>query len=371
MGIFINYGTDPAAMTQELMRSADVASLLGDVRRVTIKPNLVVARPAAGGATTHPEIVEGIILYLNEHGISDIAIAEGSWVGADTMRAFEVCGYTALAKKYGVRLIDTKRDKAILVKSDYCDDLKICESAIDTDFLINVPVLKGHCQTGLTCCLKNLKGVIPDSEKRRYHSAGLMEPIAALGGAIKPQLHIIDSICGDLDFEEGGNPVEANRILLGFDGVLLDSYCASLIGYHADDIGYLRLARERATRANATWSAHDAGLLEIIEFNSKNKPIMQRKRFDSGAYASMIEADGACSACYAALVYALRQTGNPGKLRKKTGASLEGSKIKIGQGFRGKKLAGVGSGDCVSGCKAYVRGCPPSALDIVEFLTTI
>jgi len=353
MNIYINYGTDAAGMTEELMERARVAALIKPGLRATIKPNLVVGRPADGGATTHPQIVEGIICYLQKHGVDDIKIAEGSWIGADTMRAYEACGYASLSKKYGVKLVDTKRDKAFLVKNDYYKELKICESAYETDFLINVPVLKGHCQTRLTCCIKNLKGLIPDGEKRRYHSEGLTKPIAALGMAIKPDLHVIDSICGDLDFEEGGNPVESNRVILGFDPVLLDSYCASLMGYSPDEIGYLKLMKSYGA------GNYFGGGDQLIELNSEKKPKTGRTH-SAGAhkFAPMIEEDGACSACYAALIYALRQTGGvPGR-----------KKVKIGQGYKGKNPGGVGVGNCASGCDAYVKGCPPTALDIVEFL---
>ena len=338
-------------MTGELLERAGVSSMLKPEYRVTIKPNLVVGNPADGGATTHPQIVDGIILFLQKHGIRDITIAEGSWVGADTRRAFETCGYAELAKRRGVKLIDTKRDKVVTVKSAYAGDIKICESAVNSDFLINVPVLKGHCQTGMTCCLKNLKGLIPDGEKRRYHSEGLSKPIAALGAAVKPNLHVVDGICGDLDFEEGGNPVVANRIILGFDPVQLDSYCAPLMGYRPDEIAYLRLAKEFG--AGEYYKSID----RVVELNADNKPPAKNAR-GAGArrYAHMIDEDGACSACYAALVFALRQ-----------GGGFRG-KIKVGQGFAGKKPCGIGSGNCASGCDAYVKGCPPSALDISEFL---
>ena len=52
----------------------------------------------------------------------------------------------------------------------------------------------------MTCALKNLKGCLPDREKRRFHALGLQKPIAALGAALKPRLIVVDSICGDLDF---------------------------------------------------------------------------------------------------------------------------------------------------------------------------
>ncbi len=349
--LYINYGVNLQQMTWELMEAAQVADRLNPSMRVGIKPNLVVARPASDGATTHPEIVEGIIQYLQAAGIKDISILEGSWVGDSTQRAFKNCGYLELAQKYGVKLTDTKQDKAVKVESKGLE-LEVCESALTVDYLINVPVLKAHCQTGITCCLKNLKGCIPDSEKRRYHKLGLSKPIAVLGSVLRPDLHIVDSVCGDLTFEEGGNPMPANRILLGFDPVLLDSYGAQLIGFEPDEIGYLRIAREYGI---GNYAGTDTKLLEL---NSEHKPrTVLNHRGIAARLGALIEEDSACSACYAALIYALDKTGG-----------ISGEKIKIGQGFRGKTVHGMGVGNCTAGCDCYVKGCPPKAKDIAELI---
>jgi len=164
--ISIIYGTNVMDMTCTLLRESDVAKRLTAGMNVVVKPNLVVAKPATEGAVTHPEIVEGIVVFLKENGICSITIAEGSWLGETTTRAFDRCGYSALAKKYGIKLFDTKNDK--VVKKTVGDlTLGVCETVLNADFLINVPVLKGHCQTTMTCCLKNMKGCIPDSEKQR------------------------------------------------------------------------------------------------------------------------------------------------------------------------------------------------------------
>ena len=177
--ITIIYGTNVTEMTYVLLRETVAGNRFKTGMNVVIKPNLVVAKPASEGATTHPEVVEGIILFLKEHGINNPVIAEGSWLGETTNRAFERCGFTALAKKYALKLFDTKNDN-VLKKTAHGLTLGVCETIANADFLINVPVLKGHCQTTLTCCLKNMKGCIPDSEKRRYHNIGLHKPIAAL-----------------------------------------------------------------------------------------------------------------------------------------------------------------------------------------------
>ena len=351
--ITIIYGTSAAEMTYTLLKDAAVEKRLDVGMNVVIKPNLVVAKNAAEGATTHPEIVEGIILFLKERGVTNVTIAEGSWLGETTGRAFERCGYTVLAKKHALKLFDTKKDN--VVKKTACGlTLGVCETVANADFLINVPVLKGHCQTTLTCCLKNMKGCIPDAEKRRYHSIGLHKPIAALNTILKPDLHVIDGICGDPTFEEGGNPVVSNRVLLGTDPVLLDSYGAALLGYNPDEIDYLRYAAEYGVGKMFD------DTIKIRELQVENRPRMN----PSGQgdlvrrLAKHIDEQNACSACYAALIFALNKTGMR-HLR---------DKIKIGQGFRGKKPGGFGVGNCCAGCDQHVPGCPPTAAEIIEKL---
>jgi len=356
--ICINYGTDPKAMTYELLDHMCAASEITPDMKVLIKPNLVNVTQAANGATTHPEIVEGIIVYLKQNGIDKITIGESSSVDLkDTAGAFHACGYTRLVDEYDIRLHDMKDDKPLTMQYDG-KDYYICSSVLDHDYIINVPVLKGHCQTKITCCMKNLKGLIPDKEKKRYHALGLHGPIAALSGLVKVDLNIVDSICGDLDYEEGGNPVQSDRILMSKDSVLLDSYCAGLIGYDPEDIGYLHNAK-----AYGLGDFADPDTL-IEELNKDHKPEenITRSRM-AEKLSKYVEADSACSVCYAALIYALHKLDT----KNLTDLGLDDT-IKIGQGFKGKHIDGFGSGDCTSGCTGNVRGCPPSAADILKVL---
>ena len=99
--IYIKSGTNYKEMTKELLTQCGLASVISDKKmQIGIKPNLVSPSKASWGATTHPEIVAGIIEYLQENGYGNIAILEGSWVGDKTEESFEVCGYNELAEKY-------------------------------------------------------------------------------------------------------------------------------------------------------------------------------------------------------------------------------------------------------------------------------
>ena len=242
--IFIKTGTKYKKMTRELLEESNLAELIGDKNKmVGIKPNLVSPSDPANGGTTHPEIVAGILEYLKENGFKNSMILEGSWVGDRTADAFEVCGYRQLCEDYDVEFYDTQKDKSYT--KDCCGlELKICESVKKVDFLINVPVMKGHCQTKITCALKNMKGLIPNTEKRHFHSMGLHKPIAHLNVGIHQDFIVVDNICGDLDFEDGGNPVVMNRIWTAMDPVLVDAYVCQQLHYKVSDVPYVKLAGE-------------------------------------------------------------------------------------------------------------------------------
>lgn len=362
----IAYGVDASNTAEKvytLLETEHVELLLQRELRskmnIVLKPNLVVAKVPGEGATTHPQIVEGIVVFLKEHGFPVPVIAEGSWVGAATRHAFKQCGYEALSKRFGLKLLDTKKDKVVRKTVDGIS-MDICESIANAGFLINLPVLKGHCQTTLTCCLKNLKGCIPDSEKRRYHQIGLHRPIAELNVVVKPQLHLVDAICGDPTFEEGGNPVESNRLLLGTDPVLIDSFCASLLGFETDEIAYLKIAVKHGVGRLFDKNCTVRELFTEHKTDNLGDASERRSRLVT-RFREHIDENDACSACFAALICALNNTDIHSL------DSLPGSqKIKIGQGFRGKKCSGFGVGTCTAGCEEHVPGCPPSAVDIVR-----
>jgi uncharacterized protein (DUF362 family) len=358
--ILIMYGNDPYEMIPQIMDATKIETQLDRSATIAIKPNLVVAKPSESGATTDPAIVDALITWLKQKGYSQISIIESAWVGERTERAFNVCGYQDIAKKHDVELVDLKKDQAVeVVVGDMA--LKVCQCAINADFLINIPVLKAHCQTNMTCALKNLKGCIPDSEKRRYHALGLHKPIAYLNKALTSHLTIVDGIVGDLTFEEGGTPVEMDRIIVGSDPVLVDSYITKLMGLELEDVPYIKLAEELAVGSS------DIDRAVIKELNMGNHSTKTTKATHHiRKLVKNVKDDQACSACYGNLVQALNRLYEDGELG---GINQD---ILIGQGYKGKKsLKGIGIGQCLKGCDTYVNGCPPRADEILKYLRKI
>jgi len=349
--IAVIFGDDGRRLARELLNELRPGTDWPRDAEIALKPNLILAKSAASGATTHPEVVAGVIEYLQDEGFRRICIMEGSWVGDRTARALEVCGFRALSRRYGVELVDLQTDAA----EDRLVDgvrLRVCRRVLQTGRLINLPVLKGHCQTRLTCALKNLKGCIPDSEKRRYHELGVHRPVALLNTVIRPAFTLVDGLCGDPGFEEGGEPAPGRRLLAGWDPVLLDVYAAGLLGLAPDDVPYIGMAAALGV------GRADLSAARVRYLNRGEGVCTHIEREAAKPYRGCIQEEAACSACFGSLVGALR-------CLEAARAIPDGLRFAIGQGFRGRDGTALGIGDCTRGFAAHVPGCPPRLADIV------
>lgn len=354
--IILIHGTNYKEMTKQVLEQADLAADIGDKRKkIALKPNLVTAKEPASGATTHSELLAGTIEYLQDHGFSDITVMEGSWVGDQTGYAYRAAGYDEVCKKYHVPFVDLQKDSSREYSAAGMK-IRLCDQAAAVDYMINMPVLKGHCQTTVTCALKNNKGVIPNSEKRRFHTLGLHKPIAHLNTIARNDFILVDNICGDLDFEEGGNPVVMNRILGFKDPVLCDTFVCECMGYSVEDVPYISLAERLGV--GSTDLAHANRIYLNPPTEAAGTFRMTRRVQGLTRFTAPKDA---CSACYGSLIYALDRLNDMGRLKKNL------PQVAIGQGYQGQD-GEIGVGKCTACCQKSLGGCPPKAADIVEFL---
>lgn len=352
--LFVTYGSSPREMADAVLEQSGFLAGADRSISIGIKPNLVVAKPASSGATTSPELVEAVVEHLYSNGFRRIYIMESSSVGVDTMDAFAACGYGEVARRTGAELVDLKRTETVDVSIDGYR-MAVFSKVLEVDCLINMPVLKAHCQTLLTCALKNLKGCIPDSEKRRFHRLGLHEPIARLNRAVNTDFVIVDALCGDLTFEEGGNPVRMDRVVACEDPVATDAYCARLIGLDPRSVEYITLAER--------YGVGQAEPVTVIESGEPRECCgLSRAEGLVAQLTRNVHSKQACSACFGVLVHALYRLRKSGALR-----ALDAD-LCVGQGYRGVAVEGFGIGNCVNRASDFVRGCPPSAEDIVRAL---
>jgi uncharacterized protein (DUF362 family)/Ni,Fe-hydrogenase III small subunit len=214
--------------------------------RVLIKPNLVTwddqFKIAPFGVFTTTRLVEDLVIMLKDHGCREISIGEGSvqvQKGIGTMAAFAGLGYPSLVNKYGVKLVDFNAGKSVTFKVRGGPTLYIAKEAMESDFLVNFPVLKTHAQTKVSLGLKNLKGCLRTSSKKICHhvSPGLEYCFTFVADCVKPALTIVDGIYalerGPLHF---GNAFRKGIIIVSRDILGADMVAAKTIGYDPQDI---------------------------------------------------------------------------------------------------------------------------------------
>ncbi|MBU1344937.1 MAG: DUF362 domain-containing protein [Proteobacteria bacterium] len=207
--------------------------------KVLIKPNIVLASnrkkiPLYGVVTT-TRVLEEIIILLREYGCTDITIGEGSpyhkELNLSTLNGYQSSGLTRVAEKYGINLVDFNNGEFKNVDLGPTK-IKLAREALESDFLINVPVLKTHMQAMVSLNLKNLKGCLKQSSKMKFHKVGLDEMIARLNMVLKPKLNIIDGI---YSIERGpgisGRAYRTNLIIASrdaFSGDIVGTTCLGI-----------------------------------------------------------------------------------------------------------------------------------------------
>ncbi len=242
-----SYRESPGSLRQALELCGGLEGLKGD-HRVLIKPNLVawddVFPIAPYGVYTTTRLVEDLVIILKEHGCSGITIGEGSVEikkGVGTMAAFQGLGYGDLAKKYGVTLVDFNAGKSEAFAFHDGLKLHIAKEAVESDFLINFPVLKTHGQTKVSLGLKNLKGCLKIASKKLCHHADLELEycFSFIADFIRPALTIVDGVYA---LEKGalhyGNAYRKDLIIASTDPLSADCAAARSIGYDPREVGH-------------------------------------------------------------------------------------------------------------------------------------
>jgi len=338
--------------------------------KVLIKPNLTTDKSHEFGVTTNPIVVEAIVDLARRAGAKDIVIGEGTMVGLNTMEVFEALGYCELARRTGVQLVDLNTDEMEVVKIPnprVIDSIHIPKTYLQSNVVINVPLLKTHICAVATLSLKNIKGVIPQYDKRRLHALGVNDGIVDINKVLKQNLIIVDGMRG----QEGlgpisGTPVDMNLIITGTNPVSVDAVCAKIMGINPRDVLYIRGAADEGLGTIDLRRVRICGE-KIADVKRKflTPPRQLRGVFEGiDPYV-----DGsACSGCVGAIGVALNRMKDAGELRM---IAEKFGKISLIAGRNtstsvDRKNFCVTVGNCQAKQKGqlYIPDCPPSGFSI-------
>jgi uncharacterized protein (DUF362 family) len=239
----------------KVLDALNAGQVLSEQTRILIKPNLVNTSPYP--VTTPPECIEAIITYIRACSEAEIIIAEGCGAAeCDTEEVFEVLGYTGLASRLGIELVNLNIAETVLLKEPSCrifPEFHMPAIAMN-HYIISVPVLKAHSLAEITGTLKNMMGFAPPKyyqrggywKKSAFH-ARMHESIIELNRYRTPDLTILDATTGLAEYHLGGAECSppVNTIVAGFDPREIDRCAAELLGMDWKMIPHLALCGER------------------------------------------------------------------------------------------------------------------------------
>ena len=216
--------------------------------KVLIKPNLVLGANQKNfppfGIVTTASIIDELVQVVLEKGCRDVTVGEGSIIleemGSNTTKGFKFSGINRVGKDYNLKLVDFEAEEYEKVKLDG-HTFRIAKRALEADFLINVPVLKTHGQAIVSLGMKNLKGCLKYSSKKRFHMRGNLEKlIALLNVHLNSHLTIID---GTYALENGpiGGPAHRKDLIIASNDILAaDMVGARVLGKNPSNIPHLK-----------------------------------------------------------------------------------------------------------------------------------
>jgi len=253
--------------------------------------------------------------------------------------------------------------------------LKIPKTISEADVVINMPVLKTHDCFPVSLGLKNMKGVIHERDKQRFHLLDLAQCIVDLNKLVLPGLTVIDGTVG----MEGmgpvyGEPANMKLIISSFDCVAADAVASSVMGIDPYETSYITLAEEQGL------GCADVSKIKVVgkSIEEVGRPfkritlesVLQSEEF--ATYGVRIVDAGACSGCHSVLTALISDMVEKGKL-----PGFANTTFVMGQNLSPKDMENMeGTIILVGSCtrhvrgegKTYLKGCPPHILAVKKTL---
>jgi len=218
--------------------------------RVLIKPNVVTANRAyIHHSYTHPSVIEGIVAEVRESpDVGDITIGESSGYGVPPYLFMREAGYTGMARRFGVRLVDFNEDRSEWVgleKGVAHKGFNAARSILDADYKIWAPKLKWHICCQITNALKLNIGILQHRDRMKYHDDRLNEKIVDLLEVGYPDLVVTDAITVGHGYESAPNKMDLGVIMVADDPLAADAAAAVALGYRPEEVVHLDIASRR------------------------------------------------------------------------------------------------------------------------------
>lgn len=177
---------------------------------VLVKPNMFSPGTPEQAIMTHPEVVRGVVEYLQDKG-ARVIISDSPAVGPFSS-VMEVGGFNEALKGLRVECRPFRSEIWVDIGHPF-GNIPLAEDAIKADVVVNLAKLKTHTQMTMTLAVKNLFGCVVGEKKAEWHARVGMDMgmfarlIVQIARTIKPTVNIVDGIVA----LEGDGPGTAGK----------------------------------------------------------------------------------------------------------------------------------------------------------------
>ncbi len=244
--VAVRDGSRTAMLDKALAALGGLGVFVKPGQTVCLKPNIGWDAPPERGANTHPELVGRLVRLCLEAGAKSVSVFDNpcdQW-----QLTYEHSGIEKAARDAGAHVVNGK-DQSLYREIAIPGGVKLKHALVhslvlDSDVLLNVPVLKHHSGTGMTAAMKNLMGVVWD--RGFYHQNNVHQAIADFLTLRKPTLNILDAYHPMVRNGPRGKTVadlvEMRTLLASTDPVALDAAAAKLLGLEPANVAYIKIA---------------------------------------------------------------------------------------------------------------------------------
>jgi uncharacterized protein (DUF362 family) len=186
------------------------------------------------GRNTSPWVLDGALSVLQTRFPgTEFLIVDADVAGSRQFdRACEQWGYSAIARRRDARVVNLSESPVVTVPTSNpcCRALEFPKIVLEAGSIINLPVVKTHVLTGISCALKNHWGLLPRL-RYQYHPF-VNEVVAEINRQIKHTIATIadGTICIEGSGPKTGLPRVCNVLFAGRDRVAVDAAVLDFIG---------------------------------------------------------------------------------------------------------------------------------------------
>ena len=255
------YGGSPVEMFKKgIAEMGGMERFVKKGQRVILKPNIGWDRGPEFGANTDPDLVGYVTKICLELGAKEVLCFDKT-CGNDWQNRYKMSGIKDAVEKNGGKMVDGQSDAMFeeqeIPKGVVLKKADVHKLAINPDVFINMPVLKNHSGTKITCALKNYMGCIRD--RQFWHRNNLPQCIADFATYQKTTLTIVDAYRVMLEHGPRGNDPKFTTVakyqIISTDMVAADVAATQIFAtvakqakmgkaYTVDEITYLALAEK-------------------------------------------------------------------------------------------------------------------------------